>query len=300
MRREIRVPFLRTLSPGTLEPWQLGSGDHATMLPEEHLAWDPTIDLEVSRRVAIDTRRLVDDCALGSNAAVRIVGGWECESSRARHYPWRSELKVPARFDGSVAFTIPGALLASSVKLMVGIVLVDAGRASSSLAARTPGSLLWRDERELRLEVSSGRFPMEWTDFARSGLAAAAPWFLDWPSQDWDRPLLGSMRLRLNATNPTMRGLLELPEADERRALLIRAALLDVSKQIVVAALDSEEFVQAGGNYGEGSVGMSASILIGLAFPGVSLETVRSRMHHQAGEFHMRLQAAVVPFTEVS
>jgi len=300
VRSDVRLPFLQALAPAQLGTWRLRVGDEEIELPEEHPAWDPTVDIDVSRNVVLDTETLRAECGLGNHASVRLVAGWQCESARAKQFPWRCDLRAPARFEGLVSVHVPGSMIASSVELIVGVVLVSPGQQASTLAAQTLGSWLWRDSQELRLESSRGRFPMEWTDFKRSGLSPNAPWFLDWPSQDWDRPLLGSVRLRLNATNPLMEGLLDLPEDDERRSLVVRAAMLDVAKQLVIAALDSDEFVDNCGHYGEGTVGMAVSILIGMAFPGMSLKAVRSLLRDHAGEFHMMLQAAVVPFTKAS
>lgn len=300
MRRDIRLPFRQAVAPATLGKWQLRVGEAEIELAEEHPAWDPTVDIQVSRNVVLDSEKLRMECGLGSQASIRLVAGWQCDGARAKQFPWHADLRAPARFEGTVSLHIPGRMVATSVELIVGVVLVSPGEKPSTLAAQTLGSWLWRDSQELRLESSRGRFPMEWTDFKSSGLAPNAPWFLDWPSQDWDRPLLGSIRLRLNATNPMMQGLLDLPEDDERRVLVIRSAMLDVAKLLVVAALDSDDFLENCANFGDGTVGMAVSILIGMAFPGMSLKTVRSRLRDHAGEFHMMLQAAVVPFTKAN
>lgn len=297
--RDVRIPFRQ--SPGTagMGPWQYTTADGLVDMPDEHPYWDATSDVDVSRSVVVDGVSLRDSCSLVDDARVRLLAGWHSENGRSKHFPWTYDLRLPSRFEGTIAFRVPATEIATSVDLIVGAILVAPGRAQSRLAAQIPGSWLWKDVRELRLEQTRGRFPMEWTDFKPSGLPPEAPWYLDWPSQDWDAPLLGALRLRLNATNAAMRDLMELPENDAKRRIAVRSAILDVAKQLVIAALDSDEFVQNHDSYPEGSVGFCVRLLVGMAFRADSMQTVRTLLRDHAGEFHMRLQAAVVPFGEL-
>jgi hypothetical protein len=297
--RDVRVPFRQAVAPAEMTAWQLKSGDAAIELPDHHENWDPTVDLEVSRKITVDGARLRDECALVDDVRLRLLGGWHSENARTKHFPWRYDLRLPNRFEGTIEFRIPGAEVATSIDLIVGAVLVAKERRQPLVAASVPGSWLWKDVQELRLEQTHGRFPMEWTDFGRSGLPAEAPWYLDWPSQDWDAPLLGALRLRLNATNPAMRNVMELPETDGKRQIAIRSAILDVAKQLVIAALGSDDFVENHASCPEGSVGFSIRLLIAMAFQGESMATLRTRLRDHAGNFHMQLQAAVVPFREL-
>lgn len=294
--RDVRVPFRQAIAPATMEEWLLTTEDGQIELPEEHPSWDPSVDILVARKIVVDGARLRDECALVDDAHVRLVAGWQSDNGRTRCFPWRHDIRLPDRFEGRVELQVPGGDLATSVDLVVGSVLVVPGRGQSAVSAKIPGAWLWKDVRELRLEHSRGRFPMEWTDFKRSGLSEDAPWYLDWPSQEWSAPLLGALRLRLNATNPAMRNILELPEADPQRRLAIMSAILDVAKQLVIAGLGSDEFVEEHASYPEGSVGFSVRLLIALAFPHESVKSVRGLLRDRAGDFHMRLQAAVVPF----
>lgn len=294
--REVRLPYLQASEGREPSRWQLRQGDVEVQLGEDHPGWDPSIDVELTRRLVVEGERLREECALGADARVRLLAGWYSENGRSKCFPWRYDLSVSDRFEGTIQLRVPGAELATSVDLVAGVVLVAPARIQPKVAAQIPGSWLWRDVQELRLEHTRGRFPMEWTDFARSGLPAEAPWYLDWPSQSWDAPLLGSLRLRLNETNPTMKGIVELVETDSKRQMVIRAAILDVAKQLVIAALDSDEFVEHHASYPERSVGFCVRLLIAMAFQHESIATVRSLMRDHAGDFHVRLQAGVVPF----
>lgn len=296
--KAIAVPYLRA-SLAASHPWQLARGDELDDLPEHLEGWDPNVDLEVRRHVHVDGATVSEQCGLGADATVRLVAGWRSEPARARSYPYRHPLLLPANFEGTVSFVVPGDSVAASVTLVVGLVLIHPGKNPSKLAARIPGSWLWGDQRELRLEQTRGRFPMEWTDFAASGLPAEAPWFLDWPNQDWEAPLLGSLRLKLNGTNAAMSRLLEFAEEDPRRRLVVRSAILDVAKQMVIAALCSEEFAAKHAHFPSGSVGACVLNILATAFPGTPPATTRTQMLEQAGAFHLRLQAALVPFVEV-
>jgi hypothetical protein len=273
---------------------ELGGG--FSPLPEQHPGWDPATNLSLRRRVFIDGARVREQCGLGGDARVRLVVGWRSEAARDKAYPYRHDLSLPASFEGTVGLDVLGSRLAASVTLVVGLVLVHSGRQASKLSPRIPGSWLWVDEEEFRLEPTRGRFPMEWMDFAASGLPAEAPWFLDWPSQEWEVPLLGALRLKLNGTNLAMRSLLSYSEEDPRRKLVVRSAIMDVAKQMVIAALSSDEFVANDRSFPDGSVGACVRTLIAMAFPSTSLAAARSLLRDQTGMFHMRLQANVVPF----
>jgi len=279
--------------------WQLKRGDTAIELPPHLENWDPSVDLEVSRKIVVDGARLRDESALIDGVQLRLLAGWHSEGARTKHFPWRYDLRLPNRFEGTIEFRIPGAEIATSVDLIVGAVLVAKDSRQPLVAASVPGSWLWKDVQELRLEQTHVRFPMEWTDFKRSGLPSEAPWYLDWPSQDWDAPLLGALRLRLNATNPAMRNVMELPETDGKRQIAIRSAILDIAKQLVIAALGSDDFVDNHAACPEGSVGFSIRLLIAMAFQGETMRTLRTRLRDHAGNFHMQLQAAIVPFREL-
>jgi hypothetical protein len=293
--RVVRVPYLRT-TPARLQPWEIKVGADFAPLPEQHPGWDATVDLHLRRHVFIDGAKVREQSGLGADATVRLVAGWRSELAREKCLPYRHGLSPAGNFEGTVDLQVPGSRLAASVVLVLGLVLVHAGKDASRLSARAPGSWLWVDEQELRLERTRGRFPMEWADFGASGLSADAPWFLDWPNQEWSAPLLGSLRLKLNKTNPTMSELLDLPDEDPRRKLVIRSAILDVAKQLVIAALSSDDFVANEQSFPDASVGASVRALIAMALPSTSLAAARSQMRDHAGAFHMRLQAGIVPF----
>lgn len=137
---------------------------------------------------------------------------------------------------------------------------------------------------------------MEWIAFQKSGLPRNAAWFLDWPSQDWSAPTLGTMRLLFNSDNAIIRKVVDLPEQDARRKIVVQAAKLDVAKQLIIAALDSAEFLADANQFDEGSIGYSVRLLMSVAFPHDTPHTLKERLSHQAGEFHAQLQDGLGAF----
>ena len=131
---------------------------------------------------------------------------------------------------------------------------------------------------------------MEWLDFQKSGLPTNAAWHLNWPSQDWNAPLLGALTLQLNSADALIRRLPELPEGDYRRELLVRTALLDVVKQLVISALLSDDFVDHEEQFSERTVGYVVRLLLRSSFPNDSLMTLRARLRDHPGVFHTELQ----------
>src|SRR4051812_17187707 len=113
--RTVRVPFRQAGSPPTVESWQLNGAEGPIELPEEHANWDPTIDIEVSRKINVDGARLRDECSLVDDARVRLLAGWQSENGRSKEFPWRYDLRLPSSFEGTIELRIPGAKIATSV-----------------------------------------------------------------------------------------------------------------------------------------------------------------------------------------
>lgn len=289
--RAVALPYRQSSNAVTLGVWKLGTSENSIDLPEAHPAWDATIDVKVSRPITIDGSMLAQETSLSLGASVRIVAGWYCEAARSRSFPWRHDLSLPNNFGGTLELVLPAGRLATSVELVVGVVLIAPGRNPSPVSAGIPGSWLFRNTVELRLEPTNGRFPMEWTNFQASGLPGAAAWYLDWPTQDFDAPVLGALRLRLNSSKNHFSETLGLESNEPQRRLLVQAAMLDVAKQLVTAALNSEEFVEQADSYPEGSIGFCVRLLIRQTFPGVAMRTLRDKLSSHAGDFHVELQA---------
>lgn len=293
--RTVCFPYRQSEGAVEAGPWQLDAPEGPTDLPESHQDWDASVDVRLRRTLKFDGERLLEETGVGPGASVRLVGGWYCETARSRSYPWRHDIKLPNSFEGVLQLTLPAGRLSTSVDLLTGVVLISPTAANSAVAARISGSWLWRDTHELRLEGTTGRFPMEWTDFAASGLPAEAGWYLDWPAQDFDAPVLGALRLQLNATNQLFPNALKRDEHDPERRLLVQTAMLDVAKQLVFTALHSDEFIERADTYPEGSVGFSVRLLIKKTFPGAPLRTLREHLLSHTGDFHVRFQAKVAP-----
>lgn len=294
--RSVRLPYHQCSTAVVLQPWLLhGEGDPVP-LPEVHPAWDSNVDVRVLRSLEFDGDRFMRETGLGKGSRIRLVAGYECEHARSRSFPWRRSVALPSSFKGTLDVTARASRLAHSVDLIVGAVLLHASKDSSSVAAKTAGSWLWTDRTAFTLRGSGGRFPMEWVAFRTSGLPPNATWFLDWPSQDWSSPVLGTMRLLLNSDNLVVRKVMELSEHDARKKLIIQAARLDVGKQLVIAALSSEDFFAEVEQFEEGSVGFSVRLLMSVAFPHDQPATLKDRLIHQAGEFHAQLQDGMGAF----
>lgn len=295
--RAVSLPYAQAVNSITLDTWTLLSGGAPPgEFPEAHPAWDTTVPVAASCHLELNPTLLQAETGLGEGARLRLVGGYSCESTRTREFTWSSNLQLPSGFSGVVELKAEPSKLLTSLTFILGLVVLSPGDGASTTSARIPGSWLWKAERELRLDQSSGAFPMEWTDFRASGLPENASWFLDWPEQEWEAPLLGAIRLRLNANRAAVSDILGLSPADPKRRLFLESAKLDVAKQLVTAALLSDEFIEHGGKFPEASVGYCTSLLLASIFPNDKLTTLRERLRDQFGEFHLQFMAGLNAF----
>jgi hypothetical protein len=222
--------------------WTAEFGGEERVLGDWLPYWDVSQTLRVKRQLEIDLSRVYAEARLPSDAqlALSVVFSSEFEDEACRITFAESEGVVPVDLE----FDLEGYALGSSVELLTSLVLSQAGNAhdrADGPAAWRRGSVLWRDEKRVRLYGESSQFPVMEVDFAHLGLDAAAPWFVDIRS-DLALPAMGSILLLLNDGFPLVTEAARELNVDRPELAAIRSVLhADVGRVLVEFALAQDD-----------------------------------------------------------
>ena len=260
--------------------------DGTVILP----GWDYNTSISAVRSLTVDTGRVRSTCRLADDDELLLLIDFHSSATNLRG---RSLL---IRFEGDTA-TIPvdlrvdGHELGGTVTLFTRIVVGAKQPSSDLLVASRQGSVLWSDEKTVRLEGVAGRFPLEVIDFQKHPpFPPDAAWVLDWDPERLDLPVLGGVRLFINQRNSHVLKAVTA-STPEPVDLLIRSALyFDVGRTMLRGALQVEEFVHQTETYPAESVGRALNRMATILFPGESLRSLRSLATDRSGLFDALLQ----------
>jgi hypothetical protein len=296
MNRKTAFPFL-TLPDSAVHcgPILLGTKGEPLMPTAEILdAWDYARDLEVSVNIGVDLEKASDALRIPmADLRLRAVlkAGTGVGMMPRRWFTlcsadiYANETQIDLRAD------ISSRDLSARLLVQVSLLLGSVPRPASALSPRSQGARLWTTSKDILIEDGgAARFPVEAVSFSQffHGLNHAnAPWFIDWPTGNWDQDFSGVVRLYINS---------DLPDVLERfaggDALLLQSILSDTMIQMTSSLLSSDLSEGDMEEFPEGSVGAQVRRWITLAMPGSSLETVRSIHAHFPGRFSAAMLSA--------
>jgi hypothetical protein len=267
-------------------PWQLHTPSGPTALADEVAAWDYLAELALSAVLEVDANAVRAACHLGEASELRVVVTATSSTTKMRG-PVALAPVVPGPIPLDVRML--GHELGGRLALDTLVVACDVQR-TDALSPRAKGSILWRDRRTTWLEGESARFPTEVADLGGAPFfTPGALWYLDVRSDDLDASALGGVRLVLNENHPTMARVLAGDASPEANATL-SALRWDVARQLVDAALDSNEFVERGGVFEEETLGSMLSAVLALHWPGESPRALRQLRRTEPARFERELQ----------
>ena len=144
--------------------------------------------------------------------------------------------------DVTLTATVPGTTSGGRLSLETLLVVTEANPVNP-LAPTRPGSILWRNVQHSHLQGIGTQFPTDAEDFTltRPEIARAG-WKLSIDTTDPDALFLTSVRLTLDTRHAAVAKLLSGSKDAETRQLQ-RMIDVDVTRQLVIAALASEEIV---------------------------------------------------------
>lgn len=295
--KHVAFPFL-TLDDEHVESsaWCLLEEDGTMSGLEEYLAgWDYARDLRISRRVGLadgvvgsvlglanESPDLELIVRLGTGPGTMQRRSWTIERALLRS---GSQLLVD--------HVVSGSNLSQRLRLETSIVLPRKTAGTSRFAPWREGSLLWRDEIDVRLEGNSSRFPMEIVSFAErfAGRSESRSlWHLHWKPGHLHRDFGGTVRLFLNHDREDF-----IERFVGSDPMTLQTTLADVITQVLEHALRDEDLEEILFESEPTSVAGHIATWLELAFPGQDPASIRNLLRNSPGHFHSSILAMADP-----
>lgn len=288
------TPFAK-VDDGTINftrPWHIRSDGAETRLREYIEVWDYMTVLQLSAELSVPLEHIRLSTHQGDAAKFGLVLSASSSTTRLRGPVWRSD-----EFGGnsdhkiSILASLGGFELGGRLDLLTTLVLVHPDP-TSEIGAISKGSILWQHRQQTFLEGHGPQFPTESANFAsRAYGTPRAGWRLEFDLDDLDSAAGGAIRLVVNDGDATMNAVrkgIDSPEV----AAIIRMMRWDVARQLIWAALDSDEFVERRGSFQEDTVGWVLTHILNQHFEGDAPSSVRAVRDSSPAVFESRLQDA--------
>lgn len=274
------------------EPWTTSDGADLPRLFEH---WDPFTDLELFRLVRINADALRAACNVGPDASFAVIASWYATRTRLAGPATALDIGVLSGIvEVPLSLTVPGTSAGGRLELKTQVVLRTPGRTVSPISPQREGAVLWRDTESVALEGAAARFPVTAVDFASlPRIPDRAAWALEWNSEELDHPVLGALRLLVNASNAELIAAVRSGSTDPRANAIRAFVMFDVARAMVGGALSNERFTSEPESFEEGSLGRMLFNLITSTWPGVPIRTLQDRKITDPARFEAELQASV-------
>lgn len=161
--------------------------------------WDYQTDLALRGTITADLARIRYVCLLGDRAGLIWVVSWRNVDGRVGGLAAK---RTVTGSDDEIDLLLSGETLGAAVDIRLRMALSTDAVFPRPGAAHRAGSVLWSHDTRVLLAGDAARFPVEVVDFAAAGFDADASWSLH--VEDLDRPVLGGLRLLLNARDSVL------------------------------------------------------------------------------------------------
>jgi hypothetical protein len=245
-------PYRMVTDQVVVGPW---TSDTGAPLGDFLPVWDYGVTLRCSRTVRLDLPQVRNQCGLPEWAPLAI---------NVRYWPTTSLLRRTAchlslvstenagEIERLIEIAVAGDGLAGSIEIETTLVLAGSVDEGEPFIARRPGSILWREQRSVRLEGNSGLLPVAPVSFKQQGLPEQAAWYVSVDSAEWGSAAMGNLIVLLNDDNARVRAALETPD-EPGTALMWDALMVDVVCDLVGRAIEDEEFTSWPTEPGDGT-----------------------------------------------
>jgi hypothetical protein len=236
----------RRITDGAIKAaaWVLDPGtEHERELPPSLPDWDYQTDLRLRRRLSFDMTEGRRAAGLADDVPLAVSVRWNVVPSHLRG----AAAWIPITDDQDeidVGVTVPGNRLGGILQVDTMVVLAAASLPRPATAHR-PGSCLWTDTVEVRLQGDAPLFPIALVPFSKSSLPGKAAWFLEIGS-DLNATALGAIQLLVNQEHPLVVAAVSRAgtPTDVDRAVL-STLKSDVIRSMLERALGDEDFVMS-------------------------------------------------------
>jgi len=270
-------------------PW---TGPDRLPVPEALEHWDPYTDVEFHRIVELDLDLVRNACQLPPTSSFALLASWYSNRTRVGGTGTLLELgDTPGRVRAALSVTVPGTSAGGRLDLRTRFVLRFAGTDPSPLSPKREGASLWADDQSVHLEGAAARFPIAAVSFdSVPHLPSSASWSLEWNPEDLEGPVLGAIRLLLNAGDELLLKAVRTGSSDPRATVIRSFVMFDVTRSLVHGALRSDRFVADPDGFEDGSVGRMLSDLLTACWPGVPVKALAERLIHEPSRLDAELQ----------
>ena len=258
--------------------------------PLEADDWDPATDLHIRATMSLDPATFREACGLDGEDELVAIVGWSDSATRIKGAaPPRS---VRAERTVTCDVVVPGSEVAGRLKLRAAIVL-RASHAKLSFIAAEIGTVLWSEYEDVNLAGTATRFPVEVVDFAEiPGRNPNAPWFLDWDPHESAMPILGGLRLQVNARSSRVVEAVKSNSGVPEAGAIREVVAYDVARAIVHGALNywdaaDLQIVEPS------TMGALVKRLLDTLFPGRQFEALQRQFMTHAGEIDVQIAGAL-------
>lgn len=288
MRRPI-VPFLTPPDSAVSHgEWLLRSLDGDAPLPNEVPHWDYQTILELAAPVSVDRLAVTQACHLDRTSGLAVLVMVKSSHTNAEVLAARLDLPMADTFDLAVELRLEGDVLGGRLALNTLLVVTDP-KPLDRLAPQHPGSIIWRTNRFTDLEGVGTQFPTDTMDFKSVGLDPDAGWQFKIDLTDPEARFMSAARLTLNSGHPAIVRLLAGAK-DAGTEQLLRTLNWDITRQMVYAALESDDVAGLDIDAEAASVSGVLRNLLGRIWPTVSTATLRRWRMSDPARIEVRLQ----------
>lgn len=283
--------FSHRVLPRTMHPsvdWAIqvegeALGERALSAPD----WNYHLGVDIEIELHLDAQEALESLGLGSESRLGLV--LSASSAVPGISAVRGELEGQSTH---LRLHVPGPSVGGSLRCIATVVVLEAPDPLDDLAPVEPGAVVFRQTRDLTLEGTGARLPLLPISFEEQGLANsnAAMWWLKLLSYDLMMASSDCLWLWINTDSAVMRGVLNLPEAEESK-LWRRLLQWDFTRQLLLLAIEDDD-LDLGTDYPEQSLGAVLSGVVRLVSD--DLSALQAEYANDRGQVEARLQAAVL------
>jgi hypothetical protein len=284
------VPYLQP-PVGTVNHsgWRVVDSTGDSPLASDLPHWDYQAVLALAAAISIERETALQHCQLAHDTELAVIV--TARSDHTNAHGAIADVAVPPqrRYDLAVEAVLPGHSLGGRLELMTALV-VTRPRPLGPLAPRRPGSILWQTRQRSNLEGSASRFPTDAADFRESRPSQArSAWHLHVDTTDPDASFMSAARLTLNTASEAIRRLLAGHRGPDTH-LLLRTLRWDVTRQLVMCALSSEDIEDSPADHESTTVAGVLRSLLAQIWPMDPPSAIRERWRQTPEQLELQIQ----------